>query len=262
MPVSLLQGSQKFIFEPVQDVQSSCTKLLNATIMELFTGCSELRDDYRHMYFALTFFHSIMQQRTRFGAIGWKAPYQFTLQDHQIAGLVNFSLMKEHKGDLTRSLSQLDTFAHYAASVIYGGHLQCERDQQLACALAQDVINRRAIREENYLLAGKPKGNRCELRMYVMPRPGHVNTLDFLHNHVAGFPMNDRPETCGAHLNVRQKTLKEEGESILNQIRLLEYPNKLQRAAQGSGDGSSALQTDMQGNQTLVKRQRTKLHDV
>ena len=55
VPVSLLQGSQKFIFEPIKGVQMSCTKLLNATIMELFTGCSELRDDYRHMYFALTF---------------------------------------------------------------------------------------------------------------------------------------------------------------------------------------------------------------
>lgn len=58
------------------------SKLVSGTMQELFTAVNEFRNDYRQLYFGLTFFHSIMLQRDCFGSIGWKAPYQFTVQDH------------------------------------------------------------------------------------------------------------------------------------------------------------------------------------
>ena len=56
--------------------------------------------------------------------------------------------------------------------------------------------------------------------------------------------------------------MKEDGETLLRQIRLLEYPNKLQKAAQGSADGTAPASVDTTNNQNVLKRQKIKLHDV
>ena len=42
-------------------------------------------DEWRRLYLSLTFFHSIVRERRRFGPIGWNIYYDFNSSDFKIS---------------------------------------------------------------------------------------------------------------------------------------------------------------------------------
>ena len=45
---------------------------------------SEKPKEYKKLLFAFSFFHAIVQDRRKFGPIGWNIPYAFTLEDYDV----------------------------------------------------------------------------------------------------------------------------------------------------------------------------------
>jgi len=117
------QSCAKVMLEPLQGLKLNCTKVFNSTAPELVAACPEFADVYQLTYFVLTFLHSVYVLRSKFQALGWNAPYQFSAADHQLASLLNLSLAKELKGDETKALSQLKTLQYYTSEIIYGSKI-------------------------------------------------------------------------------------------------------------------------------------------
>lgn len=80
-PLSLLQSAIKVTTEPPKGIQAGLNKTFMTEINPDFLEKVEPFDKWRAMVFTICFLHSIVQERRKFGALGFCIPYEFNFAD-------------------------------------------------------------------------------------------------------------------------------------------------------------------------------------
>jgi dynein heavy chain len=79
-PVSVLQNSVKLTTEPPRGIRANVKR----TYMELndkyLDDCAK-PEQWRKLLFGVTFFHATIQERRKFGPLGWNIKYEFNDSD-------------------------------------------------------------------------------------------------------------------------------------------------------------------------------------
>lgn len=79
-PVSVLQNSVKMTLEPPSGLRQNVLSTYSALDEAEFESCSK-PDVYKRLLWGFCFFHAIVQDRRKFGPIGWNIQYAFTNED-------------------------------------------------------------------------------------------------------------------------------------------------------------------------------------
>ena len=88
-PVSVLQNGVKLTTEPPRGIKANLTRTFAEISDDWLNDCKK-EAIYRKMVFAVSFFHAIVQERRKFGPLGWNVVYDFNDSDLQ----TSFTMLK------------------------------------------------------------------------------------------------------------------------------------------------------------------------
>ena len=89
-PVSVLQNSVKVTNEPPKGLKTNIKRSFGEITQAYFEE-SVLGNDWRKIVFGICFYHAIIQERKKFGSLGWNIKYEFNDSDRECA-LQNFQM--------------------------------------------------------------------------------------------------------------------------------------------------------------------------
>lgn len=220
-PVTILQNGVKMTNEPptglrLNLLQSYLTDPVSDP--EFFSGCEGKELAWEKLLFGVCFFHALVQERKKFGPLGWNIPYGFNESDLRIS-----------IRQLQLFINEYDTIPFEAISYLtgecnYGGRVTDDWDRRLLLTMLADFYNPHIIENSHYKFS--PSGN------YFAPPKGTYNEyIEFIKK----LPFTQHPEIFGLHENVDiSKDLQQT--KVLFESLLLTQGGSKQTGSSGSTD--------------------------
>ncbi|EQC31947.1 hypothetical protein SDRG_10462 [Saprolegnia diclina VS20] len=129
-PVAILQSSVKVTNEPPRGLKPNLRRSFDTLISDdLLRSMSSAE---RHLVFGLAFFHAVVQERAKFGPMGWSMRYQFNDSDLETSIALLRALVSA--GKKAPEALPWDALQCVTGDIIYGGRITDELDRR--CLLA------------------------------------------------------------------------------------------------------------------------------
>jgi dynein heavy chain len=85
-PIAVLQNGIKLTNEPPKGVRSNVLRSLRTISPEVYeNGCPRCGFVWKRILFGLAFFHSLIQERRKYGPLGWNIIYEFNDSDFEVS---------------------------------------------------------------------------------------------------------------------------------------------------------------------------------
>ncbi|KAJ8965675.1 hypothetical protein NQ314_003957 [Rhamnusium bicolor] len=114
-PVSVLQNSVKVTNEPPKGLRANVRRAFTDMLEDFFEG-HPLEQDWRSMLFGLCMFHAVIQERKKFGPLGWNIIYEFNDSDREFA----FNTLKMFCAE---GFIPWDALEYLTGEITYGGRV-------------------------------------------------------------------------------------------------------------------------------------------
>uniref|UniRef100_A0AAY4DWD2 AAA+ ATPase domain-containing protein n=1 Tax=Denticeps clupeoides TaxID=299321 RepID=A0AAY4DWD2_9TELE len=205
-PVTVLQNSVKVTNEPPKGLRANLRRAFTEITSSFFEE-HDLGRSWRKIIFGVCFFHAIVQERKKFGALGWNIRYEFNdtlfaFPPQQVMGF------------------QIHHILHWSLSgeITYGGRVTDAWDQRCLNTVLRRFFSPHTLNEGYaYSKSG----------IYFAPES---DSLKEYNRYIENLPLIDDPEIFGMHENAN---LRQETVTLVNTI-LEVQPRSFTR-----GDGKS-----------------------
>eukprot|EP01042_Synura_sphagnicola_P000006 gene6-7_t len=188
--IGLLQMSTKVTNEPPKGLkaglQRSYTVIVDQDRIDRIEASA-----WRTLLFALCFMHSVVQERRKFGPLGWSVPYEFN--DGDLNAAIMF--LEKH---LEQSVLSWSTLQYMVAEVQYGGRITDDLDRRLFCAYTEAWLSSSTLSPSFCFNSDHSISKVADNFSYMIP---NVLEMDDFMSYIQRFPDVDPPEVIGLHPN-------------------------------------------------------------
>ncbi|OEH75760.1 dynein heavy chain 10 related protein [Cyclospora cayetanensis] len=223
-PLSILQDSLKVVTEPPEGIRANMQGSYALLRDDKIEQCQH--PSYPTLVYALSFLHAVVQERRKYGKIGWNVPYDFNESDLSISlSLVKMYLGKtvgtsasichtsgEHSEDTqSATLSHLPadipwkTLRFLIGEIVYGGRVTDEYDRRVLVTYLEEYLGEFIFDSYRRFSFSKAPFS------YTLPSDnssaGHIEFIK-------GMPASSNPEVFGLHPNAEIGYFVENAKSI------------------------------------------------
>ncbi|CAD7963334.1 unnamed protein product [Amoebophrya sp. A120] len=226
-PVQVLQIGVKMTNEPPKGLRANLLRSYSGFSDEYITE-SNKPETFKKLLFSFCFFHAVIQDRRKFGPIGWNIPYGFTTEDLTTCKRQLMSFINQYEEVPIKVLLFL------GASINYGGRVTDAQDKRLVTCILGKYVNMETINDPEYKFS--------DSGLYYAPL---YDTMEEYMEYIRNLPLSPSPEAFGMDENCAISTAEGEALALLAGI-VAVY------AKSGSGGGGRSKEDVMEDTAKAV----------
>ena len=282
-PVSILQNSLKLTTEPPSGIKANIKKLFNEITEEktnpktkpistIDKKPEEIKEEqekqdkdnlvkkqhFTKLLYSLSLFHAVLQERKKFGPIGFNLRYDFNQGDFDTSSeLVNIYLSEAPVEEVP-----WDSIIYLIGEVTYGGSIVDETDRIVMNSTLAKFIND-TLFDKKKDVSGKELDEEIEISFgeYLIPA---YKTLGEYQKYITTLPASDDPQIFGLNDNANIVYQLKESDSFLGNLTLV-LPREVNKKSGGKTSNEIVLEiiNNIFSEQIEVidKKERNKCHD-
>ncbi|XP_060934159.1 dynein axonemal heavy chain 12-like [Limanda limanda] len=186
-PVTILQNGVKMTNEPPTGLKLNLLQSYQTDPLSdpEFFNDTEKHQTWGKLLYGLCFFHALVQERKKFGPLGWNIPYGFNESDLHIS-IRQLQLFVNGYDEVP-----FEAIQYLTGQCNYGGRVTDDWDRRLLVTILADFYNKDVIEISNHSFS--PSGN-----YQAPPTSDYKGYITFMQ----ALPSGQQPEVFGMHDNV------------------------------------------------------------
>ena len=195
-PLGVLQRALKIVTEPSEGLKLNLRGSYAKIAQEELDSCSH--SAFPSLVFSLAFFHAVIQDRRKFGRIGWNVSYDFNESDFR----VSFRLLNLYLGKSSDDIPWT-TLRYLIGEAMYGGRVSDECDRRVLSTYLRGYMGGHLF-EDGFCFSKSGFD-------YTLPQPADIKSVD---SHISAIPLTQSPAVFGLHANAEINYLSNNSKAL------------------------------------------------